>query len=228
LEETVREGRRNFDADNHYYEPRDAFTRYIDPKYRELAVRGVVDENGVEQIYAGDRLYTYTAPMYDRVPVPGALRQMMRSYSRGEISGFFDERAFEEMNSAYMDRDLRLKLMDEQQLEGILIFPTTAPGVEHFLKHDIDLTYANITAFNRWVEEDWGFNFQERIFAPAYLSLLDLERAVTELDSLLERGVRVIYMRPGPQGDRSPADPIYDPFWARVNEAGILVTYHSS
>ena len=27
-----------FDADNHYYEPRDAFTRYIEPKHRELAI----------------------------------------------------------------------------------------------------------------------------------------------------------------------------------------------
>ena len=28
-------------------------------------------------------------------------------------------------------------------------------------------------------------------------------------------------------GNRSPADPIYDPFWARVEEAGLVVTAHA-
>ena len=27
-----------FDADNHYYEPRDAFTRYMDPRRRAAAI----------------------------------------------------------------------------------------------------------------------------------------------------------------------------------------------
>ena len=31
-----------FDADNHYYEPRDAFTRYMDPRRREAAISKVV------------------------------------------------------------------------------------------------------------------------------------------------------------------------------------------
>ena len=27
-----------FDADNHYYEPRDAFSRHLDPRYADRAV----------------------------------------------------------------------------------------------------------------------------------------------------------------------------------------------
>jgi predicted TIM-barrel fold metal-dependent hydrolase len=30
-----------------------------------------------------------------------------------------------------------------------------------------------------------------------------------------------------PSGSRSPGDPVYDPFWARVAESGITVAYHS-
>jgi predicted TIM-barrel fold metal-dependent hydrolase len=41
----------------------------------------------------------------------------------------------------------------------------------------------------------------------------------------------VVVLRAGPVmapgGGRSPADPVYDPFWARVDEAGITVAYHS-
>jgi predicted TIM-barrel fold metal-dependent hydrolase len=153
---------------------------------------------------------------------------MLGRFSRGEIDGFYDERGQMPIDPAFQNRDLRLELMDKQRLEGCLMFPTVAPCVEHFLKHDVELTYASITAFNRWVEEDWGFAHQQRIFAPAYLSLMDVDRAVAELDSLLARGVKAIYLRPGPQGGRSPADPVYDPFWARVSEAGLLTTFHSS
>ena len=41
-----------FDADNHYYEPRDAFTRYMEPRHRDLAItmgencRGLVADGG--------------------------------------------------------------------------------------------------------------------------------------------------------------------------------------
>ena len=49
---------------------------------------------------------------------------------------------------------------------------------------------------------------------------------------MLERGARVILVRPAPvpgfMGPRSPALPEFDPFWARVAEAGILVGMHAS
>ena len=42
--------------------------------------------------------------------------------------------------------------------------------------------YANIHSFNRWYHETWGFQFRQRIYAPALLSLRSLEHAVEELD----------------------------------------------
>ena len=44
---------------------------------------------------------------------------------------------------------------------------------------------ANVRAFNRWIEEDWGFAYENRIFAPAMLSLIDLEGACQELERVL-------------------------------------------
>ncbi|WP_372349724.1 hypothetical protein [Streptomyces sp. KL116D] len=32
-------------------------------------------------------------------------------------------------------------------------------------------SHDNLTSFNRWIDEDWGFNTQDRIHAPALLSL---------------------------------------------------------
>ena len=39
----------------------------------------------------------------------------------------------------------------------MLLFPTLGCGVEEALKDDVAATMASLTAFNRWLEEDWGF-----------------------------------------------------------------------
>jgi len=58
------------------------------------------------------------------------------------------------------------------------------------------------------------------------ISLLDRDRAVAQLEHVLRRGARVIAMLPGPIDGRSPADPYFDAFWARANEAQLAVAYH--
>jgi predicted TIM-barrel fold metal-dependent hydrolase len=102
---------------------------------------------------------------------------------------------------------------------------------EYQLRHDMPAHNASITAFNKWLEDDWGYAHQDRIFTAPYLTLLDPDLAVAELDRVLDLGARVIVMRTGPvmppTGGRSPGDPLYDPFWARLDEAGVLVAYHS-
>ena len=51
--------------------------------------------------------------------------------------------------------------------------------------------------------------------------------AVQQLEFALAHGARLVQLMPGPAvWGRSPADPLYDPFWARVNEAGTIVTFH--
>ena len=102
--------------------------------------------------------------------------------------------------------------------------------MEYPLAHDAELTHATLQAFNEWLYEDWGFSHQERIFAAPMMSLMDPEKAVAGLEWALERDARVVHLRaapvPGPVR-RSLGDPLHDPFWARVNEAGIAVAFHS-
>ena len=69
------------------------------------------------------------------------------------------------------------------------------------------------------------------IFGVPTLSLTDLDLALRELDCVLARGARIITMRHGPaftkDGYRSPADPSFDPFWARLEEARITMAIHA-
>jgi len=148
---------------------------------------------------------------------------MLRAMSAGS---FVESDVVVPLDPAYVDRDARLATMDAQGVEAALIFPTLAVCVEHFMADDPDQLYANFHAFNRWLDEDWGFAHQDRIFATPLLSLRDLDRAVAELEWVLDRGAKCIALRPGPAFGRSPADPHFDPFWARVDESGVLVAFH--
>jgi predicted TIM-barrel fold metal-dependent hydrolase len=213
-----------WDADNHYYEPDDCFTRYLEPAMQDRAVRPVVDDAGHRAVLVGDRPFTFLdAAFRDTTAKPGALREMLRAMSSGT---YVESDAVEPIRPEYLQREARLTRMDAQGVETILIFPTTAVCVEHFMKDDPDQLYANFHAFNRWLEDDWGFGADGRIVGVPLVSLRDVDRAVTELDDLLARGARAIGMRPGPAFGRSPADPHFDPFWARVNEAGVPVCFH--
>ena len=215
-----------FDADNHYYEPRDAFTRHIEPRYRESAIHVQLDAKGRDRVVVGDRPFTFLEnPFFETTAKPGSLREMLRNLGK-EGTTHSDVR--EPIQPEYRNREARLAKMDEQGLRSVLLFPTLAVCVEHFMKGDVEQTYANIRAFNRWLDEDWGFDHEGRIYAVPLLSLLDVDRAVEELEWVLSRGARVVHLRPGPQGGFSPADPRFDAFWARADEARLAVAFHIS
>jgi predicted TIM-barrel fold metal-dependent hydrolase len=148
---------------------------------------------------------------------------MLRGMSR---PGFSESELVEALRPEYVNRDARLEVMDRQGIESAFLFPTLAVCVEHFMKDDVEQMYANLHAFNLWLDETWGFDHQNRIYAPPLLSLLDLERALRELDFVMARGARIVSLRPGPAFGRSPADPCFDPFWARLNEASVPVAFH--
>ncbi|MCE2392096.1 MAG: amidohydrolase family protein [Proteobacteria bacterium] len=201
-----------FDVDNHYYEPEEAYTRYLEPEYR-----GLFDRFYLAGLTKEDRL----AGQEDWVVRPGSLKEYLRKLKAGE-----GEEPYVLMPplAGFSNRDARISLMDEQGLEACTMF-SSAVSMEHRIE-DPNCLYAMLRALNRWIEDDWGYAYQDRIFCPAHLSLRDLDMAVAELDRVLAKGVRTINLRPGHAYGRSQGDPYFDPFWARVNEAKLSVLYH--
>jgi predicted TIM-barrel fold metal-dependent hydrolase len=220
---------RPIDADNHYYEPLDAFTRYQDRSMRS---------RGVQILHEGKRAYVVIAgrvnrfignPTFDPVIVPGCIELLFR----GQIPDGVDPASLsqvEPIHPEYRDRHRRLEVMDEQGLAAIFLFPTLGCGVEQALRHDPEAATACLSAFNRWLEDDWGFGYHDRVFAAPMLSLADPVGAVTELASLLERGARMVHIRPAPvpaaDGPRSFGHPDHDRVWAMLAEAGVPVAFH--
>ena len=138
----------------------------------------------------------------------------------------------EPIRPEYRDRDARLATMDAQGLAKVWLFPTLGMLYEEALKHDPGAVVLLFRAFNRWLAEDWGM---------AYAGP-HLRRALHLAGRRRRGGARArVGARPGrpdrraaaprrrprsPGRARRPTDE-FDPFWARVNEAGITVVVHA-
>jgi predicted TIM-barrel fold metal-dependent hydrolase len=219
-----------FDADNHYYEATDAFTRHVPRAMQKRAMQWAEIDGKVRLLVAGKVNRFIPNPRFDPVARPGSLDDYFRGRRAGDdIRAAFG--ALEPIDPAYREPGARLARMDEQGIEGCFLFPTLGVGMEQALVHDPEAAHVAFHAFNRWLLDDWGFAHAGRIFAAPYLTLLDPERAVDEVEWAIEQGARVVVMRAGPvlapSGARSPGDPVYDPCWARLAEAGVTVAFHS-
>ena len=217
---------RLFDADNHYYEPRDCFTRHIEPTLRDRAIRVGAEPTARSPSSSATGRSRSSSDPFPTPSRPGlAARACCAAMSRARAGSTSTGRRADA--ARVHDRDARLALMDQQGVESILLFPTLGVCVEHFMKDDPEQLYANFHAFNHWLDEDWGFDHDGRIFAAPLLSLRDVDRAVAELDWVLARGARVVALRPGP-GVRSLARrPALRPvLGARRTRRGVPVAFH--
>jgi predicted TIM-barrel fold metal-dependent hydrolase len=221
---------RPFDADNHYYEALDAFTRHLDPSWGPRTLQWAEINGRQYNVLGGKVSRAVVNPTFDPVASPGVLKDYFRGNPNGD-NPLELLKARDRIKDEYRNRDARLLTMDSHGLEKIWLFPTLGMVYEEELRTDPEAVAVMFRAFNRWVEEDWGFNYQNRIFAAPYITLADLDFAISELEWALDKGARTIVMRPAAPttllGRRSPTDTQFDPFWARVNEAGITVVVHA-
>lgn len=215
-----------FDADNHYYEPDDCFTRHIEERFRKETVWIDRQETGPARMYVGeDRCNFFSVAVGDHVGPPG----LMKAFLKGMTDTGFNpnvEPIDAKQIPEFVERGARLRKMDEQNVEGCLMLPTAGVGVEPQLRTQPELLYASLRAFNRWLEEDWGYGEDGRIFGAPLISLVDLDQALLELDRLAACGARFVILTAGPIDGRSPADPCFDPFWAKIQETGMKLVYH--
>src|SRR3954451_2343931 len=122
-----------FDADNHFYETKEALTKFLPDRYKNAI--DYVDVRGRTKIVVRGKISEYIPnPTFDVVARPGAQEDYYRKgnpegKSRREISG-------EPMRAipAFREPAARVELMDEQAIERSLMFPTLASLLEERMK----------------------------------------------------------------------------------------------
>lgn len=220
-----------FDADNHLYESPDIVTEYLPKKYaRDIQF---VEVKGRTKIAIKGQIATYMPnPTFERIAAPGV---HVPYYAGTNTEG----KSLRELTGdaidcppAFREPGPRIALFDELGISRSLMFPTLANLLEYSLDGDPELTHAAVHTVNHYLHDVWSFDYKNRIYTIPVITLPIVDKAIEELEWVLERGAKAILVRPGPvtgySGSRSFGLPEFDPFWARVEEAGIPVCMHAS
>jgi predicted TIM-barrel fold metal-dependent hydrolase len=206
------------DADGHVLEPRDVWQRYLEPHLRARAIRIARDADGVEALLVDGRSH---AGLRGRLGALGGIgmdsEDLMtvgqRSYEDGCPKGGYDPRA-------------RLKVMDEEQIDVVLLYPTIGIAWEGLVT-DPHLATAYCRAYNRWIV-DFCSADRRRLVPIAHISLLDPDGAVTELERARRDGCAGVYLSPDPpsRGGLQFDDPKLARFWSTVQDLEMPVAFH--
>jgi len=218
------------DADQHYYEATDAFTRHLDPAWADRCVRWCEIDGRRYHVVGGRVSRAVTNPTFDPIALPGSMYDYFRGNSAGrDPLSFLSER--EPIRPAYRDRTARRASLDEQGVQACWLFPTLGMIYEELLAHDPQAVCVTFRAFNRWLDEDWGIDGRDGIVAAPYLTLADPDWAVEELTWALDRGARLVVMRPAAartvNGPVSPFDERFSGFWSLLEESGVPLVLHA-
>jgi predicted TIM-barrel fold metal-dependent hydrolase len=219
-----------FDADNHIYEPEDAFLRHLPDRFKRDFYFAEV--NGRKKIVIGGMLSEWIPnPTFEVIAAPGSHEAWFRANNPKGLSLRELQGKSIRQPPEWRTAEGRLDQLDQHGLHAALVFPTLASVIEERIGTS-PAAGALISSLNKWIDEEWGFTRDERLFSVPFINLTDVEGAVRELEFVLERGARAVAIRPAPvphvAGSRSFGYPEYDPFWARVAEAGIFVCLHCS
>jgi predicted TIM-barrel fold metal-dependent hydrolase len=220
-----------YDADGHYYEPEDAFLRHLPAQYRSEFQ--YVEVNGRKKLAIGGVISNYIPnPTFEVVAAPGSHEAWYRGKNPDGLSLRELQGKPIKAERTFRNGEARLALLDEQGIHAQLIYPTLASAIEGRMNYDHKLMGAALHSLNMWVLDEWKFNLKGRLFAAPTISLADVDLACEELEWALANGARMVSVRPAPvpgyRGSRSPGNPEFDPFWARVHEAKIFVVLHVS
>lgn len=228
-------GFRAFDADQHYYEAEDAFIRHVDPSMQKRCMQWAVI-NGKKRLLVGGKVNKFIPnPTFDPIAKPGSLEDYFRGRNdRGlDLKTMFGELEPLDHHPEYRDRDARVRLIDEQGLEGVLLFPTLGVGMQEALKRDLPALHTAFSAFNTWLDEDWGFDRGDgRLYAAPMITFADPDLAAAEVQRVVDAGARILVTIPGPvpTGEDtyvSPGHPKFDKVWAVIDEARVPLAIHA-
>jgi predicted TIM-barrel fold metal-dependent hydrolase len=193
------------DADGHILEPPDLWETYLEPKYRDRALRIVRDENGLEELEIADK-----RSQMSRRGFPSTLGAMGDPDLRG--MQFDPERTYmSEAPFGSMDPDERLKVLDAEGIDAAVLY-TTVGLLWEVEVEDPDLAQAYTRAYNRWICEFCSGS--DRLVPAAHLSLSDPAAAAVEMERAVDDGARGCYVAPFTHNGKPLGHPDHDVVFA--------------
>jgi predicted TIM-barrel fold metal-dependent hydrolase len=206
------------DADGHVLEPADTWVKYLDPSYRDRAIRIARDDEGYEVLVIDGRpLKTLRGQLGALGGIAMDPRELLTrgqvSYAEGSPPGAYDPLA-------------RLRVMDGEGIDAVLLYPTIGICWEGHVA-DGNLATAYTRAYNRWLAE-FCRTEPKRLYPVAHISLLDPAGAVAETVRARQDGCVGIYLSPdlAARGGRHFDDPVFSRFWETAQDLEMPIAFH--
>ncbi|GII77829.1 hypothetical protein Sru01_28110 [Sphaerisporangium rufum] len=204
------------DSDGHVVEPGTLWTEYIDPEFRENCLR--VERDPAD----GDRLIIEGRPSrlirrLGGVPYdPGRPIVDWNTLRRGEYASYR-----ESSPPASYDGPARLAWLDANGIEATVLFPSLGLIWPRELDPASPYAVAHLRAYNRWIT-DFAAAAPDRLVPVGQLALSPHAPVAAEVAALAGAGFRHVML---PHGVAGGLDGL-DPFWAAVQEHGMVVHLH--
>lgn len=199
------------DCDSHVMEPPDLWQRYLEPRYRDRAIR-IEERDGVEHlIIAGQSVLSARLAGLGGAGIP------MQDLFGGAL------KYLDGCPPASMEPAARATLLDDWGVQRGVLFPTI--GILPFPTDDLDLISAYCRAYNNWQAEFFQ-SIPDRVIPIALLNWRDVEAARVELERCLALGFGGIFVPPEVIDGRRPDHTDFDPLWSRCAQAGIPACLH--
>ena len=204
------------DADGHILEPADTWERYIDPAYRDRALRirtlegrDILEMNGKPSRFYDVHILTVLGGMGKGAKEIGQM--MKQSYPGSPPFGSMDPRE-------------RVALLDREGIAKAILYPSLGLMWECEID-DVELSLAYAKAYNRWIC-DFCSDSDDRLIATAHISLADPTAAAAELERSVRAGAKGAFLAPYTLTRIPHAHPDHDIFWAKAQELGVPVVIH--
>jgi uncharacterized protein len=199
-------------ADSHVTEPPEAFSRYIDPKYRDVAPR--IARNPAPDMNGEVYLIKDLAPFVFNLAAAAGRAPKEMKYGEG---GFAD------LHRGGWDPKARIA---DQERDGILaevIYPTV--GMILCGLDDRDYKHACMQAYNMWLR-DYIAEAPTRLYGVGQSAVRSVKDAIADLHKMKELGFKSAMLPNMPSFELDYDHPDFDPLWEAAVELGLPISFH--
>jgi len=210
---------RIIDADGHVLEPPDVWARYIEPAWRDRAIRVARQPDGRDALVVDGRPARLTTP--EMLGGFGGMGKPFDELAAACLSGRYAENA----PRPAVDPAARIALLDRDGIAAALLYPSLGLQWEAEVS-DPAYALAHARAYNRWIEEFCAAS-GGRLVPVAHLSLGDPDAAATELRRAVRAGARGGFLLPFTLSGLPHGHPAHDPLFAAACDLDVPIALHT-
>jgi predicted TIM-barrel fold metal-dependent hydrolase len=234
------------DADGHILEPPDLWEKYLEPKYRDRAVRIRVGDDDFEFLEIDGKRAQLTSAallaslggmkklreMGEQVEDFNASRRQMLKDTAGSRQTIFESLSTGLPEDTYlagcapgaMDLKERLEILEREGMAKAVIYPTLGLLWEAEM-FDVALSAAHCRAYNRWIV-DFCSDSGGKLVPIAHVSLGDPQEAANELQRAVKAGCKGAFVAPFTLTRKPHGHPDHDVLYAAAQDLDVPVAIH--